>query len=63
MSMIVDAVTVLKDAVIAEACSFKLAGSSNQKAIAAWKNHLSGHAFANHREVRNPFDTAIHDHN
>jgi hypothetical protein len=47
MGMVIDAVTVLNVAVIPKACSFKLAGSSNQKAIAVWSNHLSGHAFPN----------------
>jgi hypothetical protein len=48
MGMVIDAVTVLNVAVIPKACSFKLAGSSNQKAIAVWRsNHLSGHAFPN----------------
>jgi hypothetical protein len=42
--MVIDAVTVLNVAVIPETCTSKLAGSSNQKAFAAWRNHLSGHA-------------------
>jgi hypothetical protein len=58
--MIVDAVTVSSVAVIPKACSFRLAGSSNQQAFAAWKNHLSGHASADYRKDRNPFVTAIH---